>query len=73
MISRFFIDRPIFASVLSILIIVGGASLTILAPHLPNILRSLRPLSRWQPAIPAQTRKYWQTRSPRLSSRKSTV
>lgn len=40
--SRFFIDRPIFAGVLSVLIFLGGSSRCAVCPS-PNTLKSRRP------------------------------
>lgn len=40
--SRFFIDRPIFAGVLSVLIFLGGSSHCAVCPSL-NTLKSRRP------------------------------
>jgi len=42
MISRFFIDRPIFAAVLSVFILIAGLA----AMRSRNIRRSRRPWSR---------------------------
>ena len=41
--SRFFIDRPIFAGVLSVLIFLGGGSSHCAVCPSPNTLKSRRP------------------------------
>ena len=71
--SQFFIDRPIFAAVLSLLIVVGGA-LALLAAAGQRISRaSSRRRSSSAASIPAPTRRSSPRRSRRRSSSSSTA
>ncbi len=70
--SRFFVDRPIFATVLSIVIIVIGLVALARCPS-RSIPRSPRRRCRCRPSIPAPAPASWPTPSPRRSSRRSTA
>ena len=73
MFSRFFIDRPIFAAVLSIVITLAGG-ISLLHPAGGPVSRtSRRRPSRSRPTIPAPTPRWLPTRSPPPSSSRSTA
>ena len=70
MISRFFIDRPIFATVLSIVITLAGGHRAALPAGRPVPARSRRRPCRSRSATPGPAPRWWPTRSrPRSSSR----
>ena len=71
--SRFFIDRPIFASVLSIVITLAGGDQRCSPCRWRSIPTSRRRRSRSPPTIPAPTPRSSPTRSPRRSSSRSTA
>ncbi len=70
--SRFFIDRPIFAAVISIfMMIVGGiAYVTLPIAQFPEIVP---PPSRSAPLTQVRAPKPWLTQWPLSSSKKSTA
>ena len=72
MISRFFIDRPIFATVLSVVItLIGG--IAYFHCRWPSIRGSRRRACRSPSAIPGPVPRWWPTRSRRRSSSRSTA
>ena len=72
MFSRFFIDRPIFASVLSIMItLAGGITLfTLSVAQYPEITPPTVEVSAFYPGA---TRRWWPIPWPRPSSSRSTA
>ncbi len=73
---RFFIDRPIFASVLSIIFLLGGGGIArVDAPRRPVFLDITPPtVESLPPFIPArEPRRSWRTPWPPLSSSRSTA
>ena len=72
-ISRFFIDRPIFAAVLSIVITLAGAIAVSSLPDRPVSATSRRRRSRSPATIRAPAPRWWPTPWPRRSSSRSTA
>ncbi len=72
MFSNFFIDRPIFASVLSIVITLAGgiAVFTLPVAQYPEITP---PTVEVSASIPAPTPRWWPTPWPPRSSSRSTA
>ena len=73
MISRFFIDRPIFATVLSVVITLIGGDRAAVPADGPVSRRSRRPASRSPSAIPGPAPRWWPTRWRPPSSSRSTA
>ena len=73
MISRFFIDRPIFAAVLSIVITLAGAIAMLSLPIAQYPRHHAADGAGFVSAIPAPTPRWWPTRWPRRSSSRSTA
>ena len=72
MFSRFFIDRPIFASVLSIVDHAGGG-IAIFALPVTQYPEITPPTVEVSASTPAPTPAWWPTPSPPRSSSRSTA
>ncbi|MCK7514268.1 MAG: hypothetical protein MZV70_66445 [Desulfobacterales bacterium] len=69
MLSKFFLNRPVFAWVIAIIIMVAGVWPSTICPS-PSIRPSPRPPSPFTAFYPGPRRKPWKTALPRSSSRR---